>query len=122
MNTDDLSFERIKAARLAVSTIFFVNGTTFASWVPHIPYVQAKLGLSEGILGLALLGVAAGALVSLILSGWLIARFSSRVVTTVAMIAFCLILPLPILAPTLPLLMVALILFGLCNGAMDVAM
>jgi MFS family permease len=61
-------------------------------------------------------------LISLILSGWLIARFSSRVVTTVAGIAFCLVLPLPVLAPNLPLLIAALILFGLCNGAMDVAM
>lgn len=122
MNTNDLSFDRIKTARLAVLTIFFVNGATFASWVPHIPYVQAKLGLSEGVLGLALLGVAAGALISLVLSGWLIARFSSRVVTTVAGIAFCLVLPLPVLAPNLPLLIAALVLFGLCNGAMDVAM
>lgn len=28
-----------KAARLAVFTIFFVNGATIASWVPHIPLV-----------------------------------------------------------------------------------
>src|SRR5262245_44017738 len=122
IQTQELSLERIRAARLAVSTIFFVNGTTFASWVPHIPFVQAKLGLSEGILGLALLAVAAGALVSLILSGWLIARFSSRMVTTVAGIAFCVALPLPLLAPNLLLLMAALFFFGLCNGAMDVAM
>ena len=112
----------LKAARLAVLTIFFVNGATIASWVPHIPLVQEKLDLSEGLLGLALLGVAAGAVVSLTLSGWLIARFGSRAVTSVSTVAFCFSLPLPVLAPNLALLMLALVFFGLCNGAMDVAM
>jgi predicted MFS family arabinose efflux permease len=108
--------------RLAISTVFLVNGATMASWVPHIPYVQTKLGLSEAMLGLALLSMAVGALISLLLSGWLIGRFGSRRVTSVAAVAFCLALPWPILAPTLPALMLALALFGLCNGAMDVAM
>jgi MFS family permease len=117
-----LSPGQIKRAWLAIATIFFVNGATFASWVPHIPTVQSRLNLSEGILGLALLGVAAGAVVSLSLSGWLIARFSSRRITSLATLAFCAILPLPILAPNLPLLLLALALFGLSNGAMDVAM
>lgn len=111
-----------KAARRAVLAIFFVNGATIASWVPHIPLVQEKLGLSEGLLGLALLGVAVGAVFSLTLSGWLIARFGSRAVTCASTVAFCLALPLPVLAPTFTLLVLALVFFGLCNGAMDVAM
>ena len=111
-----------RAARFAVLTIFFVNGATIASWVPHIPLVQEKLGLSEGLLGLALLGVALGAVFSLTLSGWLIARFGSRAVTSVSTVAFCLSLPPLVLAPSFTLLVLALIFFGLCNGAMDVAM
>lgn len=111
-----------KAARLAVFTIFFVNGATIASWVPRIPLVQERLGLSEGLLGLALLGVAASAVFSLTLSGWLIAHFGSRAVTCVSTVAFCLALPLPVLAPTFTLLVLALVFFRLCNGAMDVAM
>lgn len=110
------------AARRAVLTIFFVNGATIASWVPHIPLVKEKLGLSEGLLGLALLGVAVGAVFSLTLSGWLIARFGSRAVTSVSTLAFRLALPLPVLAPSFSLLVLALVFFGLCNGAMDVAM
>ena len=45
--------------RIAVAAIFLVNGTAFASWVPHIPTVQQKLALSPGVLGLALLAIAA---------------------------------------------------------------
>ena len=47
-------------ARIAVAAIFLVNGTAFASWVPHIPTVQQKLALSPGVLGLALLAIAIG--------------------------------------------------------------
>ena len=111
-----------RAARLAVLTVFFINGATIASWVPHIPLVQEKLGLSDGLLGLALLGIAVGAVLSLTLSGWLIARFSSRTLVRVATVAFCVALPLPIFAPDFGLLIAALVFFGLCNGAMDVAM
>ena len=111
-----------RAARLAVLTVFFVNGATIASWVPHIPLVQDKLELSDGLLGLALLGIAVGAVLSLTLSGWLIARFSSRTLVRVATVAFCVALPLPIFAPDFGLLIAALVFFGLCNGAMDVAM
>ncbi len=113
---------RPKVARLAVLTIFFVNGATIASWVPHIPLVQEKLSLSEGLLGLALLGVALGAVFSLTLSGWLIAHFGSRAVTSVSTVAFCLSLPPLVLAPSFAPLVLSLIFFGLCNGAMDVAM
>ena len=117
-----ISNQKVKSARLAVSTVFFVNGALFATWVPHIPFVQAKFGLSEGRLGLVLLAIAVGALISLTLSGWLIGRFGSRVVTSVATVGFSLAVILPILAPNLIFLVLALMLFGFCNGAMDVAM
>ena len=35
---------------------------------------------------------------------------------------YCAVIPLPLLAPSLPLLVVALMLFGMFNGAMDVSM
>ena len=55
-------------------------------------------------------------------SGWLLGRFGSRAVTATASLAFCLTLPLPVLAPSVPWLIVALLGFGIANGAMDVAM
>ena len=50
------------AARLAVSTLFFVNGAIVASWVPHIPIVKQRLGIGDGHLGAVLLFMAVGAL------------------------------------------------------------
>jgi MFS family permease len=94
----------------------------FASWVTRIPAVQARLLLSPGELGLALLGTAAGALVAMNLSGYLSARFGSRSVVTSAALCLCVLFPLLALAPTLPVLVATLVLFGASNGSMDVAM
>ena len=108
--------------RRAVATLFFLNGAVLASWVPHIPAVQMRLGLRESALGVALLGMAAGALLAIPLAGWAIPRVGSRLVVRISGILFCATLLAPLLAPDLPRLLLALMLFGGANGAMDVSM
>ncbi|WNG50076.1 MFS transporter [Archangium minus] len=108
--------------RVAIATIFFVNGVAFASWVPHIPAVQARLGLSTAELGLALLAVAGGALVSMPLTGVLLERWGSGRVTLVSSLLFCVLVALPVRASDLFLFVLSLLAFGAANGAMDVAM
>jgi MFS family permease len=114
--------QALRAARRAVVGIFFLNGFVFASWVVRIPAVQQRLDLGEGLLGLALLGVAVGALVSMPLAGALSSRFGSRHVVGVTALIFPLVLTLLALAPNLPLLTLALLLFGASGGALDVVM
>jgi len=109
-------------ARLAVSTFFLVNGILLASWVPHIPAVKERHGLTDGQLGLLLLCMAIGAIVALPLSGWLVGRHGSRTMTSVAGIALCLTLPLPVLAPTVARAALALVLLGASNAVLDVSM
>src|SRR6266566_6245453 len=109
-------------ARRSVSTIFFVNGAVLASWVPHIPAVKAAHGLGDGALGLVLLSMAAGSVLALTLAGWLVGRIGSRATTSMAAIALCLTLPLPILSPAVPLLALSLVLVGASNAILDVAM
>lgn len=111
-----------RAARRAVMAVFFINGIALGNWFPRIPAVQRELGLSDGLLGLALLGTAAGALVAMPTTGWLIARRGSRAVTTAAALALCAALPLPARAPDLAWLIAALALLGAANGVLDVAM
>jgi len=113
---------RVRTARWAVAAMFLVNGALLANWVARIPAVQQRLGLSAGALGIALLGMAIGALAAFPVTGLLIAHYGSRRVTTGAALVYCAAVPLPGLAPSLPLLMVALIALGAGNGAMDVAM
>ena len=116
------STTRTRLARLAISWVFFANGAALGSWVPHIPDAKHALGLTDGLLGLALLGMGAGSLIGLPLSGVLTARFGSRKTTTAALLAMLLATPLPILAPLPPLFAIALGLLGMANGAVDVAM
>lgn len=120
--TSPVASDVLHRARLADTLIFFTNGAMFASWVSRIPQVQDNLGISEGRLGLALLVLASGALLSLIASGWMVARLGSRPVTATMALALCLCLPLPAFAPTWLALAAALFLVGAANGALDVAM
>jgi MFS family permease len=111
-----------RAARLAVLAIFFLNGFGFASWVVRIPAIQEKLALSEGLLGLALLGLAIGSLVSMPLAGWLVSRLGSRPVVGVTALLVSLVLVPLALVPNLALLFAALVMAGIAVGALDVSM
>ncbi len=112
----------MRRARLAVATLFFANGCGLGSWVPHIPDVKLWHGLSDAVLGLALLAIAIGAVAALPVAGALVARFGSRPVTRAAALLFCAALPLPLLAPDFPTLLAALALLGVGTGSLDVAM
>lgn len=109
-------------ARLAVAGVFLVNGIVQANWVARIPAVQSHLGANNGQLGLALFGLPIGLLIAAPLSGWLVSRAGSRLITTLAGTIYCLILPLVALAPRIWLLMLTLAAFGAAGGALDVAM
>jgi MFS family permease len=111
-----------RRARWAVSTVFFLTGVGVANWSVRIPAVQERLGLGEGQLGLALLGVSAGALSAMPLSGRLVARYGSRPVTAWSIALFALAVALPARATSLALLAAALFAMGLTNGLLDVSM
>ncbi len=109
-------------ARLAVATLFFVNGAAIGSWVPHIPERAHALGLNAAALGLVLLAGGIGALCAMPFSGALLRRFGSRAVSIVAGLLFPALLTIAILLPSVPLLVAVLFLTGFNAAAMDVAM
>lgn len=110
------------AARRAVSLLFLMNGILFATWASRIPGIQASLGLSHGVLGLALLSLAAGALLAMPVAGWLSSRFGSARVCAVAGLADALALASIALATGPFSLAVILFIFGASNGALGIAM
>ncbi len=105
-----------------MAVLFFVNGLVLASWVANIPYVKGRHALDEGLLGLVLLAMGVGAVVALPVGGWIVARLGSRVASAAVAIAFGLVLPLPLWSQRLELVIVALALFGVLNGTLDIAM
>lgn len=113
---------RLPAARIAVAAAFFLSGAGFASWVVRIPAVQERLALTESGLGLVLLGVAAGALVAMPLSGSLIARCGSRPVARSAMLTFAAAICLLPQAPSRSLLTLVLVVLGAAKSVMSVAL
>jgi len=112
----------LRVPRLAVLGVFFANGVVIGTWVVRIPAVKERLGLGDGLLGLALLGAAVGALVAMPLVGALVSRFGSRRVVGTTALLLSLSLVTPALAPNLFLLVPALMLLGAANGGLDVSM
>jgi MFS family permease len=112
----------IDAARWAISTVFLLNGAGIGLWAAHVPTVQARMGIDTGMLSMVLLTVAAGALVAMPLMGGLTGRWGTRRMVLLSGFAFAAMTPLIMGAPSLPLLFIAAFLFGVSNGALDVAM
>lgn len=108
--------------RLATFSVFLINGAMIGTWVAHIPWLQDHLGVSKATLGLCLLCMAAGAVVSMPITGYVLNRRPSAPVARAATLFFCLLLPLPLLATSAPMLAAILFVFGASNGVMDVAM
>src|SRR5665213_570270 len=96
--------------RLATFSVFVVNGAMIGTWVAHIPWLQDHLGISKATIGVCLLCMAAGALISMPLTGQILHRRPSASVTRAATLIFCLMLPLPLLA-TGPYMLGALLFF-----------
>lgn len=113
---------RLPAARIAVALGFFLNGVGFASWLVRIPDVQRRLALSESGLGLVLLGVSAGALIAMPLSGGLISRYGSRAVVRVSTLGFAGAVALAPHTPSALLLALSLALLGASSSIMSVAL
>ena len=109
-------------ARAATTAVFFVHGLLFASWTAHIPQVKADLHLTDGSLGLALLGAPLGAMSSILVSAHLLPRLGSRRMVQAGLLGYCVAGPFVGVVGSLPGLFVALFAWGGFQGALDVSM
>jgi MFS family permease len=107
---------------LAIYLVFAANGAIYASWISRLPAVRDRLGASEPEIGLAILGLAAGAIVSMPSVGRLCDRFGVRRVLLTAMLADLALFPLVAWVPSVALLGVVLLAGGVAFGAWDVSM
>ncbi|NBE07969.1 MFS transporter [Paragemmobacter ruber] len=111
-----------RRGRWAVSAMFLANGFVMGAWAPQIPLLLPRHDITEGVLGLLILVLGAGAVGSMIFAGRLIEIFGARRVLCVFALAILPALPLVVFAPSLPLLIPAMALFGATLGSMDVVM
>ncbi|MGW2378715.1 MFS transporter [Streptomyces sp. NPDC001658] len=107
--------------RIALTTFFALDGFIFAGWVVRIPAIKHQTGASASGLGLALLGVSAGAVVTMMITGRLCRRYGSHKVTVVCGILLSLSVALPPLTHSALTLGAVLLLFGAAYGGINVA-
>jgi MFS family permease len=113
---------RLWRARLALLGFFAVLGVTNGDWLSRIPALAHGLHLSDGRLGLALLATPAGSVVVAPVVGALVDRIGSRVLTLLGGIAAPVLPILFTLASDLVRLMIAMFVFGVAAGLLDVSM
>ncbi|MFC8761249.1 MFS transporter [Streptomyces sp. NPDC057193] len=108
--------------RVALTLFFALDGFLFAGWVVRIPAVKQQTGASAGDLGLALLGVSAGAVITMTLTGRLCRRYGSHAVTVATAVLLSLSVALPALTRSPLALGLVLLVFGAAYGGINVAM
>ncbi len=108
--------------RVAVIAVFFVQGFLFASWTAHIPQLKQNLGLSDGRLGLALLGAPIGSVLALVVAARILPRMGSRLLVRVALLGYCVSGPFIGLTGSFGTFFVAFLLWGFFLGMLDVSM
>ena len=112
----------LRRARLSVSITFVLHAAVSGTWAPRVPALKAQAGLSDGELGLALFGIAAGLLIGTRSAGAPVDRFGSRPVLRLGMPLLACALILPALAHGLLPLAAGFFVVGLISGLLDVAM
>jgi Major Facilitator Superfamily len=107
--------------RAAVTALFLLDGAVFGSWAVRVPDVAARVGADHRTLGLALLCLSLGALVSMRATGAWCTRYGAGPVGAVAAVAVSASAVLPGVVASVPALCVALVVFGAATGMVNVA-
>jgi MFS family permease len=111
-----------RQARVSLTIIFTSTGFFVGSWAARIPAVKSEFHFSPGKLGLILACMTVGAMASSPLAGFASARFGSRSLLRISAPISALTVAFIALAPSMPLLALALFLMGASNGLVQVSM
>ncbi|WP_086870461.1 MFS transporter [Streptomyces viridochromogenes] len=109
-------------ARVATYVYFVLCGTLMGAWVVHIPAIEERVGVSHATLGGLLVLLGLGAFAGMQVAGPLTDRLGARVVVPATGVLCGAALVLPGLAHDPWTLAGALLVFGFCNGGLDVSM
>ncbi len=122
MESATASIRPARREQISTRFVFFITGFGMAAWAPLVPFVKARTGINDGVLGLLLLSLGIGSIIAMPMAGAFAARLGCRRVIIVSALIVCLALPPLALVASLPVLVTALLLFGAGLGAIDVSM
>ena len=104
----------------AVRAFFFIGGFGSASWAPLVPLLRERLAIGDDVLGMLLLCVGIGSLVTMPLAGALSTRLGCRKVLTVTAVVYAAVLVAICAVDSLLLALPVILLFGTLMGCVDV--
>jgi MFS family permease len=111
-----------KTHRRAVTVVFFLVGSESGTWAARLPAIKADLHLSAGVLGLALLGPAVGAVLAMTVVGAVLIKVKPRRIVRLMFIPFGVLLGVLSFVGSPWQLFATLAGWGAAVGTIDVAM
>jgi predicted MFS family arabinose efflux permease len=114
--------DNVRKARVATLLMFLICGISVSSWVPMVPIVKQHIGVDEKQLGLLLLAMGGGAIITMPFIGRIIHHHGSKHVIIISSIIAALTLPVLTIVPTPFTLGIGLFIFGASMGSLDVSM
>lgn len=81
-----------KQYRIGAAIFFFISGVGYSTWASRIPTIQHQLHLNDAQLGLILLALPIGLMLTMPFTSWLLTRYSSRAVMLSGSLFLCVIL------------------------------
>jgi Arabinose efflux permease len=111
-----------RQARASLSAIFASTGVFIGTWSARIPAIKSAFHLSPARLGLLLACTTIGSIVGTPSAGFLSARIGSRLLLKISAPLTSLSYAFIALAPSISLLVLALIVMGACNSLVQVSM
>lgn len=113
--------DSLRRARYAVGATFAINGLTFANLVPRYPEIVADLGLDNAAFGAAVAAWPLGALLSGLLAGVAVTRWTSKRVIVTASLAMSVLLAGVGWASSWLALAAVFLCVGLVDALIDIA-
>ncbi len=107
-------------AHQRIYSIFLLFALALGGLLSRMPDLQVRLGVTESQLGLTLIGMAIGSLVSLTLSSPLIDRLGARTTAFVTLFGTAAIYALIPWLPSAPLVFAAFFVAGILAGALEI--
>jgi MFS family permease len=121
VSTQRFSFAQVQAQSAVLPLLFALFGVVMGSWAGRIPALAAGVHVSHAALSLVLLCGGLGAVVSYPVSSYLMGTHGARKTMLVAGMALLADLVFIGMAPSVPRLMLAVLMLGITASTFDVA-
>ncbi|OBW39380.1 Inner membrane protein YbjJ [Chryseobacterium sp. MOF25P] len=113
--------QKLPRVRLSIFYFYFIMGLIFASWASRIPDIKSSLNLNDGQLGQVLFAMPLGQLLMMVVSGYLVNKFGSRIILITAMTLYAIALTFIPQANSFNLLFLVLFFFGITSNMANIA-